>query len=148
MSSTPAVPISVITTWQYVSEFLDKWNHFFFGGRFNKILVRESGTDLEDLTKYFSVNSELFLIQLELVCIYIFDLLDGVPELVHVYFRNFSSDQESGITGREFKNIKSDLICGFSLWLVELNSHVAFFNLESFLRSHQNIVKSNLLSSN
>nr|GEV82112.1 reverse transcriptase domain-containing protein [Tanacetum cinerariifolium] len=129
-----------------VPEILDKWNHFFIGGRFNKILVRESGTDLVDLTKYFSVNSELFLIQLELVCICIFDLVDGVPELMHIYFKNFSSDQESEIAGREFKNIHSDLKRGFSLWLVKLNSHVALFNLESFLENNQSIVKSNLLN--
>ncbi|GJT15285.1 uncharacterized mitochondrial protein-like protein [Tanacetum coccineum] len=51
-------------------------------------------TDLENFTKDFSVNTTLFLIQLESVCICIFDLLDGVPELMHVYFRYFSSDQE------------------------------------------------------
>ncbi|GKF89531.1 hypothetical protein Tco_0263494, partial [Tanacetum coccineum] len=79
------------------------------------LTVRESRTDLEDLTKYFSVNSELSLIQLELVCICIFDLLDGVPELMHIYFRNFSNDQESMIAGSEFKNRQSDLKCGFSL---------------------------------
>ncbi|GJS38010.1 hypothetical protein Tco_0536392 [Tanacetum coccineum] len=112
-----------------VPEFLDKWNHFFFGRRFNKILVGESGTYVEDLTKYFSVNLELFLIQLEPVRICIFDFLDGVPELVHIYFRNFSSEQESWIAWREFKNIQCDLICFFSLSLAELNSCVTFFNL-------------------
>ncbi|GKB85172.1 hypothetical protein Tco_0957444 [Tanacetum coccineum] len=66
----------------------------------------------------------------------------------HKILQNFSIDQESGIAGREFKNIQRDLICGSSLWLGELNSHVAFFNLESFLESNQSIVKSNLLSSN
>ncbi|GKB11142.1 hypothetical protein Tco_0845065, partial [Tanacetum coccineum] len=99
-------------TWSTIP---DKWNHFFIGGRFNKVLVRESGTDLEDLTKYFNVNSKLLLLQLELVCICIFNLLNGVPELMHIYFRNFNSGQESGIAGREFKNIQSDLKCGFSL---------------------------------
>ncbi|GKE14460.1 hypothetical protein Tco_1422037 [Tanacetum coccineum] len=131
-----------------VPDILDKWNHLFIEGRFNKILVRKSGINLENLTKYFSVNSELLLIQLKLVCICIFDLLDGVPELMHIYFRNFSSDQESRIARREFKNIQSDLICGFSSWLSKLNSHVSFFNLESFLRNNQSIVMSNLLSDN
>ncbi|GKG04107.1 hypothetical protein Tco_0314494, partial [Tanacetum coccineum] len=38
--------------------------------------------------------------ELEPVCICIFDLLDGVPELMHVYFRDFSSDQEYRIAWR------------------------------------------------
>ncbi|GKC23657.1 hypothetical protein Tco_1025807 [Tanacetum coccineum] len=92
-----------------VPEILDKRNHLFIRGRFNKILVRESRTDQEDLTKYFSINSKLLLIHLEL---------------------------ESKIAGREFKNLQSNLKCGFSLWLVELNFHVAFFNLESFLKNN------------
>ncbi|GJQ95894.1 hypothetical protein Tco_0007033 [Tanacetum coccineum] len=57
-------------------------------------------TDLENFTKEFSVNTALFLIQLESVCICIFDLLDGVLELMHVYFRYFNSDQECGISWR------------------------------------------------
>nr|GEX94697.1 putative reverse transcriptase domain-containing protein [Tanacetum cinerariifolium] len=35
---------------------------------------------------------------------------------------NFNNDQESGIARRKFKNIQSDLICGFSLWHAKLNS--------------------------
>ncbi|GKD95230.1 hypothetical protein Tco_1375067 [Tanacetum coccineum] len=81
-----------------VPEFLDKWNHLFFGRRFNKILVGESWINLEDLKKNFSINSELLLIQLEPVCICIFDLLDCVPELMHIYLGNFSSDQKSWIS--------------------------------------------------
>ncbi|GKE91506.1 hypothetical protein Tco_1572601 [Tanacetum coccineum] len=55
---------------------------------------------------------------------------------------------EGTLFGGVTKNIQSDLKCGLSLWLVELNSHVSFFNLESFLESNQSIVKSNLLSGN
>ncbi|GJS00998.1 hypothetical protein Tco_0317506 [Tanacetum coccineum] len=113
----------------------------------HKYWFKESGTDLDGSHEHFSRSySELLLIQLELVCIGIFDLLDCIPESMHIYFRHFSGDQENGIAGREFKNIQSDLICGFSLWLAELNSYVAFFNLESFLGSNQSFVKSNFLS--
>ncbi|GKF36051.1 hypothetical protein Tco_0112809, partial [Tanacetum coccineum] len=60
--------------------------------------VGEFGKNLKDFMKYFSVNLALLLIQLESVCICIFDLPDGVPELMYVYFRDFNSDQECGIT--------------------------------------------------
>ncbi|GKC13114.1 hypothetical protein Tco_1009896 [Tanacetum coccineum] len=76
-----------------------------FDQRFNKVLVEKSGKNLENFTKDFHINSKLFLIQLELICICVFDLLDGVPELMHVYFRDFSSDQEYRIAWREFKSI-------------------------------------------
>ncbi|GJT78473.1 hypothetical protein Tco_1045198 [Tanacetum coccineum] len=56
--------------------------------------------NLKDLTKYFSVNSTLFLIQLEVVSICISNLVDGVPELMHVEFRDFNKDLESGIARR------------------------------------------------
>ncbi|GJT32494.1 hypothetical protein Tco_0922913 [Tanacetum coccineum] len=56
--------------------------------------------DLKDLTKYFSVNLALFLIQFEVVSICISNLVDGVLELMHVDFRDFSSDLESGIARR------------------------------------------------
>ncbi|GJX24739.1 hypothetical protein Tco_0231035, partial [Tanacetum coccineum] len=112
-----------------VSELLDKWNHFFIGGRFNKILVREFRTDLDNFKKDFSVNPTFFIIQLELVCICVFDLLDGVPELMHIDFRNFSSDQESEIACREFKSIQSNLICG--LLNLNLALHFSIFSLFS-----------------
>ncbi|GKF97584.1 hypothetical protein Tco_0293405, partial [Tanacetum coccineum] len=60
----------------------------------------ETGTDLKNLTEYFIVNSALFLIQLEVISIYFSNLLDGVLELMHVDFRNFSSDLESRIAKR------------------------------------------------
>ncbi|GJT67975.1 retrovirus-related pol polyprotein from transposon TNT 1-94 [Tanacetum coccineum] len=79
--------------------------------------------------KYFSVNSAFLLINLETVCIRISDLFVGVPELMHVDFRDFSSDQECIITRSEYESIQSDLICSFVLWLAELNSCISSFNL-------------------
>ncbi|GJY43449.1 hypothetical protein Tco_0431662 [Tanacetum coccineum] len=71
----------------------------------------KSRTNMENFTKTnFRVNLELLLIQLELICIGVFDLLDGVPELMHVYFRDFSSDQECRIAWREFKSFQCNLI--------------------------------------
>ncbi|GKG58135.1 hypothetical protein Tco_0589746, partial [Tanacetum coccineum] len=60
-------------------------------GKFNKFLVRKNQTDLENFMKYFSINSTFLL------SICISDLCDGVPKLMHVDFREFSSDQERGI---------------------------------------------------
>ncbi|GKD26480.1 hypothetical protein Tco_1232694 [Tanacetum coccineum] len=72
---------------------------------FNKVLIEESGINLENFMKDFSVNSAFILIQLEPICICVFDLLDDVLKLMDVYFRYFSSDQEFGIAWREFKSI-------------------------------------------
>ncbi|GJU20999.1 hypothetical protein Tco_1154341 [Tanacetum coccineum] len=41
--------------------------------------MAENQTDLENFTKDFSINSAFLLIQLEVVCICISDLVDGVP---------------------------------------------------------------------
>ncbi|GKC24017.1 hypothetical protein Tco_1026167 [Tanacetum coccineum] len=112
-----------------ITKFLDKWNQFIFRFWNDKILVVKSGTKLKNFMKDFSVNSAFLLIKLETVCICISDLFDGVPELMHVDLRDFSSDQEHGITMSEFESIQSDLICGFVLWLAELNSYVTSFNL-------------------
>ncbi|GKA93024.1 hypothetical protein Tco_0815010 [Tanacetum coccineum] len=66
----------------------------------NKVLAANSGTYLENFMKDFRINSELLLIQLEPISIYVFKLLDGVPELIHVNFRDFSSDQKCRIARR------------------------------------------------
>ncbi|GJV48278.1 MAK10-like protein [Tanacetum coccineum] len=56
--------------------------------------VTETGTDLKNLMEYFSVNSALFLIQLEVISICFSKLLDGVPKLMHVDFRDFKDPNQ------------------------------------------------------
>nr|GEW50262.1 retrovirus-related Pol polyprotein from transposon TNT 1-94 [Tanacetum cinerariifolium] len=77
--------------------------------KFNKILVRELGTDLKNLKEYFSVNSVIFLIQLEIVTICFSNLFDGIPELMHVDFRDFNSDMECRIAKRQLESIQDTL---------------------------------------
>nr|GEX68618.1 hypothetical protein [Tanacetum cinerariifolium] len=78
--------------------------------RFDKFLIWKSRTDLENVTKYFYINSALFLIQLEQVRRKVFNLGDGVPELLHIYFQDFSYDKESWVKRRECKSIQDNLI--------------------------------------
>ncbi|GKG10647.1 hypothetical protein Tco_0342047, partial [Tanacetum coccineum] len=101
--------------------------------------------DLKDVSEDFQIEVE-FLLLVHSKPVEIFILVDSIPELVHVHFRNIYSDEKSGIARNERKSIQDNLKCMFSLFLSRIKSFVAFSNLKSFLLGNKFQIKSSLLS--
>ncbi|GKA86303.1 hypothetical protein Tco_0808014 [Tanacetum coccineum] len=103
--------------------------------------------NLKDVSEDFQVEVEfLLLVHSEPVGIFI--LVDRIPELVHVNFRNICSGKECRIAQSESKSIQDNFKCGLSPFLSRIKSSVAFSNLKSFLLGDKLQIKFDLLSSN
>ncbi|GKE88799.1 hypothetical protein Tco_1566274, partial [Tanacetum coccineum] len=77
----------------------------------------------------------------------IFILVDRIPELVHVNFRNICSGEKCRIAWSESKSIQDNLKCRFSLFISRIDSFIAFSNLKPFLFGNKFKIKFGLLSS-
>ncbi|GKB66057.1 hypothetical protein Tco_0927469, partial [Tanacetum coccineum] len=128
-----------------MTKFFEERHNIFISGKFIKVLTINSRTDLKDFSKDFYIEVEfLLLVHSEPVGIFI--LVDSIPELVHVHFRNICSDEKSRIARSESKSIKDNLKCRLALFLSRIESSIAFSNLKSFLLGYKFQIKFGLLS--
>ncbi|GJX82727.1 hypothetical protein Tco_0332208 [Tanacetum coccineum] len=107
----------------------------------NELLVRNSWRDAYNFSKQFNTNFKLLIVKLKLVRRRLLDLGNSDPELLQVDLRNLSSDEESFVTWRKLEKIQNNLICGFLLLLIGINSHVARANLNSISSGNQCFIK-------
>ncbi|GJW17239.1 hypothetical protein Tco_0024675 [Tanacetum coccineum] len=105
-----------------------------------------SRADLKDVSEDFQIEVE-FLLLVHFKPVGIFILVDSIPELVHVHFRNICSDEKCGIARSESKSIQDNLKCRLSLFLSRIKSSIAFSNLKPFLFGDKFQFKFGLLSS-
>ncbi|GJU89614.1 hypothetical protein Tco_1302037 [Tanacetum coccineum] len=121
-------------------------HNIFISWKCIKVLTMNSKADLKDVSEDFQIEVE-FLLLVHSEPIGIFILVDSIPELVHVHFRNISSDEKCGIARSESKSIHDNLKCRLSLFLSKIKSSVAFSNLKPFLFGDKFQIKFVLLSS-
>ncbi|GKE49664.1 hypothetical protein Tco_1480922 [Tanacetum coccineum] len=129
-----------------MTKFFEGRHNIFINGKFIKVLTMNSRADLKDISEDFQIKVKfLLLVHFEPVGIFI--LVDRIPELVHVNFRNICSDEKCRIAWSESKSIQNNLKCRFSLFLSRIESSIAFSNLKSFLFGNKFQIKFGLLSS-
>ncbi|GJT10797.1 hypothetical protein Tco_0857839 [Tanacetum coccineum] len=115
-----------------MTKLFEERHNIFISWKCIKVLTMKYRTDLKDVFEDFQIEVE-FLLLVHSEPVGIFLLLDRIPELVHVNFRNICSDEKCGIARSESKSIQDNLKCRFSLFLSRIESSVAFSNLKSFL---------------
>ncbi|GJZ80500.1 hypothetical protein Tco_0645494 [Tanacetum coccineum] len=74
-----------------------------------------SWTDIQNLSKDFRIDNALLIGQKEFIRFSVFDLLNGVPELLHKYFRDIYRNSECLVARRVLDYINDDLKCLFLL---------------------------------
>ncbi|GJX37716.1 hypothetical protein Tco_0251019 [Tanacetum coccineum] len=103
--------------------------------------------NLEDISEDFQIEFEsLPFVHLESV--ESFMLVNKIPELMHVDFRNICNDEKCRVAWCESQSIQNNLKCGFSLDLSRIESFVAFSIVKSFLLWNKFQIRFGLLSSN
>ncbi|GKA05126.1 putative reverse transcriptase domain-containing protein [Tanacetum coccineum] len=103
--------------------FFEERHNIFISGKFIKVLTMNSRADLKEVSKYFQIEVE-FLLFVHSEPVGIIILMDKVPELVHVNFRNICSDEKCGVARSESKSIQDNLKCRLSLFLSRIESSV------------------------
>nr|GFC53970.1 hypothetical protein [Tanacetum cinerariifolium] len=87
-----------------MTEFSDKGYSVFFRGKGIKVLILNSGVNLKDISEDFQSKFESFLF-VNFESVEFVMLVNRVPELVHVYFRDISSDDKCRIARSGYKCI-------------------------------------------
>ncbi|GJX55142.1 hypothetical protein Tco_0285039, partial [Tanacetum coccineum] len=126
--------------------FFEERHNIFISGKFIKVLTMNSRANLKEVFEDFQIKVE-FLLLVHSEPVRIFILVDRIPELVHVNFRNICSGEKCKITWSESKIIQDNLKCKFSLFLSRIDSSIAFSNLKPFLLGNKFKIKFGLLSS-
>ncbi|GKA27913.1 putative reverse transcriptase domain-containing protein [Tanacetum coccineum] len=136
-------------TWEREDQFKQKYPHLFtktapsntprtsystvahFGG---VTFTFNSWTDIQNLSKDFSIDFALLVGQKEFIRIYALDLLDCVPELLHKDFRDICRDCECLEAHGVFDYINENLKCLFLLLHSGSRSNIGRAYLDSFSR--------------
>ncbi|GJW43059.1 hypothetical protein Tco_0071858 [Tanacetum coccineum] len=129
-----------------MTKFFKERHNIFISGKFIKVLTMNFRTDLKDVSEDFQIEVK-FLLLVHSKPVGISILVDSIPELMHVHFKNICSDEKSEITQSESKSIQDNLKCRLSLFLSRIKSSVSFSNLKSFLLGNKFQIKFSLLSS-
>ncbi|GJW36400.1 hypothetical protein Tco_0059320 [Tanacetum coccineum] len=93
---------------------------------------KSESTYIKDLSEHFNINYAFLVSQKKLIRFCVFDLLNGVPELLHENFKNFSRDGKCLEAGRVLDDINHDLKCLFLLLYCSLQSQIDDADLDSF----------------
>ncbi|GJT38990.1 hypothetical protein Tco_0938855 [Tanacetum coccineum] len=129
-----------------MTKFFEERHNIFISGKFIKVLTMNSRADLKGVSEDFQIEVEfLLLVHSEPVGIFI--LVDRIPELGHVKFRNICSGEKCGIERSESKSIHDNLKCRLCLFLSRIDSSIAFSNIKPFLLGNKFKIKFSLLSS-
>ncbi|GKC28310.1 hypothetical protein Tco_1035604 [Tanacetum coccineum] len=102
---------------------------------------------IQRLFKDFSIDNALLVGQKEFIRLWVFDLLDGVPELLHKDFRNICIDSKCLKARRVLDYINDHLKCFFLLRHSGFQSKVGRAYLDSFCRWNLFLIRSNNLLS-
>ncbi|GKC28674.1 hypothetical protein Tco_1035968, partial [Tanacetum coccineum] len=104
--------------------------------------------DIQNLYKDFSIDNALLVGQKEFIRFRVFDLLDGVPELLHKdYLRDFCSDSECLKARGVLDHINDNLKCFFLLFHSGFLSNIGRVNLDPFCRWNPLLIMTNHLLS-
>ncbi|GJT24707.1 hypothetical protein Tco_0894644 [Tanacetum coccineum] len=110
-------------------------------------MTRYSWANLKDISKDFQGNLESFLL-INLEYVEVVMLVYAIPELMHIHFRDISSDEKCRISWSECKCIQNKLKCFFFWFQSTRDSSIAFSNVKSILFGNKfKKVKLSLLSS-
>ncbi|GJS44114.1 hypothetical protein Tco_0569157 [Tanacetum coccineum] len=99
-----------------------------------------------DISEDFQSEFESFLL-INLESVEGIMLVYRIPELMHVHFRDISSDDKCRIAGSECKSIQNNLKCLFFWFQSTRDSSIAFSNDKSILFGNKLKIKLGLLSS-
>ncbi|GJU82903.1 hypothetical protein Tco_1285268 [Tanacetum coccineum] len=112
-----------------------------------KFFTFHSWTNIQNISKDFSIDNALLVGQEEFIRFRVFDLLDCVPELLHKDFRDIYRDSECLEARGVLDYINDHLKCFFLLRHSSFQSNVGRAYLDFFCRWNSFLITSNNLLS-